>query len=645
MNTYIFRSTNSILVCLFMLFSIFRVEAQLKLPKLVSDGMVVQRNTEINIWGYADAGAPVMVSFLGKQKKVKTNEAGTWLTSFKTPNQAEASSITITSASETLTVDNVLVGDVYLCSGQSNMELPMSRVKPLYEEEIATANFPDIRYFEVPKIYDFSGPQLDLPGGKWVAVNSATIEDISAVAYFFSKEIHLDQNVPVGIINASLGGSPIESWLDYDALKSFPGAQASAQKFKSNSYRDSIATSDTKRQQDWYSKLNNADNGLKNNWKSGEFEISNWDSMQIPGYWAETNLGALNGVVWFTKTVNLPKELIGKAAHLEMGRIVDADSIFINGTFIGNTTYQYPPRRYEIPKGILKEKNQLVVRVINEQGRGGFVEDKDYEIRFEDTVIDLKGTWQYKLGALQEPLASPTFIRWKPTGLYNAMINPLLNYKIAGMLWYQGESNVSNADEYDELIKILVTDWRSKWGQGDTPFLLVQLANFLKSYEEPTESDWAKMRESQEAVLDLKNTAMAVLIDVGEWNDIHPLNKKDVGHRLALGAKKLVYHKDVVSSGPRFKSLKIEDNKAIVHYDLFNSSIQIQGAKPQGFAVAGADGKFYWAEAQVVGNTIVLTSEQVSKPVYVRYAWADNPDTANVFNTQGLPALPFRTDK
>jgi sialate O-acetylesterase len=336
---------------------------------------------------------------------------------------------------------------------------------------------------------------------------------------------------------------------------------------------------------------------------------------------------------------------VGGAAQLELGRIVDADSVFLNGQFIGNTTYQYPPRRYTVPHGILQKTNQLVIRIINERGMGGFVKDKAYELRLRDTVIDLKGKWHYKLGAELPELRPQTFIRWKPTGLYNAMIAPLVHYPLSGMLWYQGESNVDNAKEYDDLIELLVADWRKKWGGGEIPFLLVQLANFLPASAEPQESAWAEMREAQGAVLELGQTAMAVIMDVGEWNDIHPLNKQAVGHRLALGAKKLVYGKDVVFSGPKFRTQHIMGNRIKITFDLYGSQLRAQGDALTGFAIAGEDHKFYWADATIDGNSILLESKKVPRPLYVRYAWADNPDTANLYNTEGLPALPFRTDR
>ncbi len=618
---------------------------QIKLPELITDGMVLQRNEEFPLWGYANEGDKLTVVYKEKEYNTKANQDGIWKVKLKTGKAGGPYEITIKTSGESKTIENILVGDVYVTSGQSNMELPMYRVAPLYQDEIDTANYPNIRYFEVPKQYDFQGPKKDLPSGNWIQIDTTTISNISAVAYFFAKEIHTDLEVPVGIINSALGGSPIESWLDEDALKPYPNAYAEAQQYKNQSFIDSIQQSDRDRASNWYSDVNASDIGLQKNWKTKEEGFENWSTMNIPGYWADSDLGTVNGVVWFTKTFDIPISAASKKAKLELGRIVDADSVFINGKFIGNTTYQYPPRWYSIPAGVLEAgENRMTVRIINEQGRGGFVEDKPYELRLTDKTINLEGEWQYKLGAEMPNLRSQTFIRWKPTGLYNAMLNPLTQYPISGILWYQGESNVRNATEYDDLIKTMITDWRKKWNDKDLPFIAVQLANYLATSPEPTDSDWAVLRESQASILDLKNTALAVAIDVGEWNDIHPLNKQAVGHRLALGAKKLVYNQDVVYSGPQYKSHSIKDGKVYVKFKTFGSDLKVDGKELNGFAIAGEDGKFYWTDAKIDGDTVILNSDKVSNPKYIRYAWADNPDTANLYNEEGLPAIPFRTD-
>ena len=369
--------------------------------------------------------------------------------------------------------------------------------------------------------------------------------------------------------------------------------------------------------------------------------------MKIPGYWADTKVGFLNGVVWFRKKVNIPASVIEGKAKILLGRIVDADSVFINGKFIGNTTYLYPRRRYDIPAGILKEgENTIVIRVVNSFGRGGFVFDKPYQIQTETDTIDLKGEWKFKVGDIMPSLASQTFIRWKPMGLYNAMIAPLLNYKIKGVIWYQGESNAERPGEYLNLFTTMINDWRNKWNEGVFPFLFVQLPNFMDPKNEPSESDWALLREAQLKTLSLPNTGMAVTIDVGEWNDIHPVDKKDVGKRLALAAEKIAYGDgNVVYSGPIYKSMQIDDNKIIISFSNTGSGLLVKGGgELKYFSICGSDEKFVWAKAKIENNKVVVWSDDISNPVAVRYAWADNPEGANLFNNEGLPASPFRTD-
>ncbi len=369
--------------------------------------------------------------------------------------------------------------------------------------------------------------------------------------------------------------------------------------------------------------------------------------MEVPGYWADTKLGPVNGVVWFIKKVNIPSVMVGKKAKIILGRIVDADSVFINGKFVGTTSYQYPRRRYDIPPDLLKEgENTIAVRVISNIGKGGFVPDKPYEIVAGDTSINLKGEWKFKLGAKMEPLESQTFIRWMPEGLYNAMLAPLLNYRIKGVVWYQGESNVDRPIEYRKLFQALIRDWRAKWNEGNFPFLFVQLPNFMEAKSEPSESNWALLREAQLKALSLPNTGMAVTIDIGEWNDIHPVDKKDVGKRLALAAERIAYgDTNVIFSGPIYKSMKIQGKKVVLSFTNTGSGLTAKDdEKLGGFAIAGPDKHFIWAEAKIEDNKVIVWNDKIKNPIAVRYAWADDPDKADLYNKEGLPASPFRTD-
>ena len=611
--------------------------------------MVLQRDQNVRIWGWAENGAPVSVRFMDSTFHCKADGAGQWEISLPASAAGGPYEMQIFSG-DTITIRDIVYGDVWICSGQSNMELPMSRVSWVYGNEIANSENEFIRHFYVPRKYDFSGPQEDLSAGRWEKANPGNVPGFSAVAYFFAKELYDEYKVPVGIINTALGGSPAEAWMSGEAIKEFPMHYEVAQRFRDSSLRDSIIHGDRARIHAWYKLLRQRDEGYRdprNLWYDQDLNTSEWDRMDVPGYWSDTPLGAVNGVVWFRKQVSIPCSMAGKPAKLVMGRIVDADSVFVNAELVGSTSYQYPPRRYDIPSGLLSEgENSIVVRVISNMGRGGFVYDKPYRIFTGTDTLDLEGEWHYRLGAEMEPLAGEAFIRWKPTGLYNAMIAPLHHYRIRGVLWYQGEANAHDPVKYRELMQALIGDWRAHWMQGDFPFIFAQLHNFMKPADQPGESNWALARESQLRTLSVPNTGMAVTIDLGEWNDIHPLNKKDVGSRLALAARKVAYEEEgIVSSGPVYQSKKIDGDKIIMSFtDTGSGLIARGGGELKHFALAGADRKFVWASAYIKGDKVVVHSDKVPNPVAVRYAWADNPEGANLYNREGLPASPFRTD-
>ncbi|KAF2333711.1 sialate O-acetylesterase [Flavobacterium daemonense] len=618
------------------------IYSQIKLPRLISDGMVLQRDMPVKIWGWAQPNEKVEINFNKKKFQTTTSQDGNWVITLPSQKAGGPYEMTLT-ASNTIVLKNILFGDVWLCSGQSNMELPMDRVKDKYKEVIAKINNSQIRQFLVPDQYEFAKENTDFSSGEWKEANQANILNFSAVAYFFASEIYEKYKIPIGLINSALGGSPAESWLSADAIKKFPDYDAEYQKFKDGTLGAQIEANDRKISTDWYSDVNRQDEGLKKQWSKADLDDIDWPVMNIPGYWADHTLGNTNGAVWFRKEVNL-SNLKASSAKLILGRIVDADSVYVNGNFVGTTSYLYPPRKYSFDPKFLKEgKNEIAIRVINNSGRGGFVEDKPYQLVLDNDSIDLKGEWKYKLGVKMAPLPAPTFIRWKPVGLYNSMIAPLKNYAIKGVLWYQGESSTKKPQEYAALMQTLITSWRTEWKQGDFPFLYVQLTNFMEPKTEPAESNWAALRQQQKNTLAVPNTGMAVTIDLGEWNDIHPLNKYDVGKRLALQAEKLAYgEKNIVSSGPLFKSMEQKGNQLVLSFtDTGSGLIAQNNSSLKGFEVAGSDGKFVWASAIIEGNKIKVWNETIAKPVKVRYAWADNPTEANLYNKENLPASPF----
>jgi sialate O-acetylesterase len=616
------------------------MEAKIKLPTLVSDGMVLQRNQKLNVWGKADAGEKVEVKFLNKKYNTTADPTGNW--KIMLPEQ-KAGGPYIMTINE-ITLKDILIGDVWLASGQSNMELPMRRLTPLYADEIKNANNQNIRFFTVPQKYNFKSPQTELDGGKWEVTDPQTILNFSGVAYFFAKQLSEKNKVAVGIIHASLGGSPIQAWMDENSLKKYPEYLDEAQKWQNDELIKSTESNEQALSKAWYAELDQSDIGLNQHWENFDLNDSEWNTMNIPGSW-EDKEGSFEGTVWFRKEITLTKNQAGKAAFLNLGRIKDADVTYINGVKVGNVTYEYPPRWYNIPAGVLKEgKNVISVRVTNGSGKGQFIADKPYYLEIDGQKIDLKTEWKYKIGAKMEKMApGQTFIRWKPTGLYNAMINPLINYNIKGAIWYQGESNTGKPKEYGDLLTTMILDWRNKWNRKDMPFFTVQLANFMEPKTQPVESNWAELRDQQRQVsLKVPNTGLAVIIDLGEWNDIHPLNKKTVGDRLAFQALKVADKKNIIADGPVYQSMKVEGNKIILSFkpgtDDFENVSELKG-----FAIKAKDGNYQWAKAKIEGKKIIVWNDTVSNPVSVRYDWADNPD-GNLRNKSGLPASPFTTE-
>jgi sialate O-acetylesterase len=649
-----FRYASAILL-LTLLFIIPVAYATIKLPALVSNGMVLQRDARLKIWGWAAPGEKVTISFNGKKASAITGANGNWLVWLPAMKSGGPFTMKIKGSNEIVLTD-ILLGDVWFCSGQSNMVLPVERVKEKYPDEIPGANYPEIRNFFIPTLADVTRLHDDLPqGSQWLAATPQNVGGFGAASYFFAKDLYQKYHVPIGIINSSVGGTPVEAWISENGFKEFPNIESIIKNFKDTAYMHRVALKQaafaTARKNE---PLPDPDKGLTGAkpWYDTTYVAEGWHKFWLPGYWADQGVKGLNGVVWFRKEIDLPSSMAGKTAKLFVGRIVDADETYVNGIKVGATTYQYPPRRYEVPSGLLKAgKNIIVVRVTNTSGKGGFVPDKNYSLNADGQRVDLRGDWQYKVG--QVFMRSDgnydnggISMQNSATGLYNTMVAPAINYTIKGILWYQGESNTNQSAEYGKLLPTLIADWRNKWQQGDVPFLFVQLPNFMEVNYSPSESQWAELRESQRKTLVITNTAMAVAIDAGEWNDIHPLDKKDVGDRLALAAEHLAYgDKTVVYSGPSYQSYKIEGDKIILTFTNTGSGLTVKGGGDlYYFAVAGADKKYFWAKAAIDGNTVTVHSDRVKNPLYVRYAWADNPEGANLYNNEGLPASPFETD-
>lgn len=600
-------------------------QGRVRLPKLISDCMVLQRDVELDIWGWADPGTWVTVRLNGGYYETQTGDDGRWMVTL--PPQ-KAGGPYIMEVNEKV-IRDVLVGDVWLCSGQSNQETPIHRLVEMFPE-INVSNNHMIRHYKVPTQDSKEELQEEIAGNAvWHSAVASEIMNWTALAYFYALEAYEHTGVPQGMLVSSLGGSAIESWVSQEHLKEFPSLLLD---------REALAG------------LNEAlsDKG-EGKWNLPDCDDSDWKTMEMPGTWKENGLN-LRGTVWMRKDFDVPASMAGRHAKLSMGTLVHNDRVYVNGVFVGSTGYEYPPRRYQIPAGVLREgRNTIAVRLDAPQGNGEFIKDKPYEIIGDSAVIDLEGTWKYNIGTdLSEAASYEERLRNRQSagsGLYNGMIYPLRNYKVKGTIWYQGESNAGRAHEYGTLMTGLMTGWRELWNMPEMPFLLVQLPNFMQKQEQPSDSGWARIREAQ--LQTFKNdpySALAVTYDVGEWNDIHPLDKKTVARRLFLGARKIVYGEKVTASGPVYKDMKIDGNKIILTFTETGRGLMAEGGSLKHFAIAGADRKFVWADAVIKGNTVVVSSSRIDAPVAVRYAWSDNPEDANLCNKDGLLASPFRTD-
>ena len=616
----------------------------IKLPYLISDGMVLQRDQEVCIWGQVVSGARICLRFLGNNYETVPDDLGNWEICLNKLPAGGPHEMIIRCEGYEKRLKDIWVGDVYVLGGQSNMQITVTRTLDLFEEEVKDANIPAIREFVVPMVYDFHGPINELSGGSWDYANPASIYSFSAIGYFFAKALHDKYNIPVGLIQTALGGTPAEAWISEKTLMRFGRFQELLTMCKDDAYVNGTKQREEMRNNRWYHELYESDEGLhdqKASWYSEGIDDSFWGEILLPASFEDTELEAVRGTLWFRKEIMVPEHMAVGKAKLILGTIVDEDDTYLNGVMIGNTGYKYPPRRYTIPEGLLKPgKNILAVRAIMTENTGAFITDMPYLIKTQSGEIPLSGTWKYRIGAMTRPLAPTTSFQYRPTGVYNGMIYPLRKYAIRGVLWYQGESNTGYPYDYKDLFEGVIKDWRDNWNRV-LPFLYVQIANYCPWKQEPEVSGLARVREEQRKAMEVPNTGMAVTIDVGQYNDLHPWDKKSVGNRLALWAYKLIYGEDVICSGPIFDFMEVKGETIRLHFKYTGSGLVVKGDTLEGFDLSGADGVFRPACAVIMGDTVMVSSQSVKEPANVRYAWADNPDKANLYNREGLPASPF----
>ena len=511
-----------------------QTDAKVKLPALISDGMVLQREQPVKIWGTADAGESVSVTFMKKKYAATADNNGHWSVTLPSMKAGGPYLMRIND----IKLNDILIGDVWLCSGQSNMELPVSRVTDMFATEINEYSNERIRQIIIPKVYNFHAPQETLSATSWKPMTQENVMNFSALAYFFAKEMYEKTKVPVGIINSSWGGTPIEAWISEEGLKEFPIYINDKRLYEDDAYCAHIKKLEGESVYRWNLSLYRSDAGLheKTPWYASNYDDSNWQTVNMfSRTWGNDGLNPIAGSHWLRQNVEIPQTWNNKEVTLRLGCIIDADSVYVNGTFAGTTGYQYPPRIYRIPAGILKPGvNNITVRIISNGGQPEFVQEKPYKLICDDESINLKEEWKYRLGTPMPSAPNMMFFCYKPVCLYNTMIAPLQHYTLRGTVWYQGESNVSRRNEYATLLTAMMADWRRTFSQPELPFYIVELADYLSKEDISGRKAWAEMRlEQAKAAQTTPNAFLIRNNDLGEWNDIHPLDKKTLGRRVA----------------------------------------------------------------------------------------------------------------
>ena len=633
----------------------------LKLPAIFGSNMVLQRGVPVNVWGWTHPSQKVTVTFRGQSAEVQADFTGKWSAQLKPMVAGGPDEMGIYDESDEVVFSNVLVGDVWLCSGQSNMAYPMSKV-PKGEDALKGTNLDQIRLFKVP-FQATDEPRNDVRA-RWETSSMRSASMFSAVAFLFGRSIFESEKVPIGLVEATWGGSPVEAWMPRSTIWAEPSLRGLIDRYE-------LAKVQNRTKLEAYQRvrfkarrgyhLDPGNRGYVLGYSSERFDDREWPEIQVPGAW-ENRLPEMDidGAVWFRRVVNISTSYEGKSGTLNLGQIADYDTVYWNGQRIGSTpTNEDAPaekvREYRIPGRLVnKGENVLAVRIFNRAGQGGFIsEDQDPYVQFDGSPLrlSLAGSWRCKV----EQSLSPSTIKplempfgpghpHAPANLFNGMIAPIAPYAVTGFAWYQGESNADRAKQYETLLRRLILGWRNTFKQGDLPFLIVQLPNFRERQAEPGDATWAELREAQMKALTLPRVGLAVTIDLGNPSDIHPTNKQGVAERLAEAARQIAYFTTARGLPPVYDGFRREKGKFRILFRNTAGSMKTSDGQPvRGFAIAGADRKWFWAQASIEGEDIVVSHPLVPEPAAVRYAWADNPD-CNLVNRAGMPASPFRTD-
>ena len=615
-----------------------------RFAQLFSNHIVFQRDKPIKIWGYSEPNETIEVFFNAQKSTVLANSEGKWMVELPAMPAGGPHDIKVKNKEKEKTIGDVLIGEVWLCSGQSNMEWRVKQADGA-TDEIAKANYPQIRHFEVPHTVEFE-PQTDLKYGDWRVCSPQNVGEFTAVGYYFAKELYEKLNVPIGLIHSSWGGSQVEGWISKNAMQGSEVLQYYPPIMSKNWDEDAEHWRKNLIQKVYGNKNYNVQNVKSSNYLKKDYDYSKWLKVSLGGAFDWQGIWAFRGNYFLQKETELPQS-IKEESVLNFGSNNNKMDLYVNGKLIFSGKNE-KNISVKIPRNTWRQgKNSILVKISTDNNpvseAGIFGEALDFNIETAQSKIPLNNQNWNMCPVWDEPMQFAHLMNNVGTTLYNAMIAPLIPYSIQGAIWYQGESNADRAYQYRESFPLMIQNWRNDW-KDEFPFLFVQLSSYGSNQNSNQGSNWAELREAQTMTLQLPKTGMTVTTDIGNPNDIHPKNKKDVGKRLALNAMKVAYNNSKIIQSPMYKQVQFSKNKAVVTFENFGSSLIAKGSELKGFEIAGDDKKFYYAQAKIEENTIIVSSPNVNKPVSVRYGWSNAPIDANLFNQEGLPASPFRTD-
>ena len=609
------------------------------LANIFTDGVVLQRDLPIKFWGEADAHTKVEITFNNIKTEVTADATGNWDALYEPlPAGSGTLELIVAANGETEKVTDILMGDVWVCAGQSNMELPMIRTRRVNADEIATALNAEIREYHIPETYVFKAPRSAIPVSPWLQIEPGNTEKVTAVGYFFAKKLNAELGVPVGLVLTALGGTPIESWMSREILTDYPDLLKQTEPL-SPEYIKTVATRENELHAAYYEKINRYDRGYTEKWFDANFDDADWQPISLNQPWDEVDDLKATGVIWLRKTVIIDNP---QSADIILGTVSDADEVYVNGVKVGETGYKYPPRDYPVTN-LQRGENVIAIRVVANGGTGGFTFGKNRRLLFADgSELPLSENWKY-CRALACPSAPPqTFFRNSPTGNYNGMIAPLTKFPIKGVIWYQGETNAWTPAGYHEKFAAMITDWRRNWQLGDFPFIFAQLANWCPK---GGKMNWELLRDEQRKTLSVPNTRMVTTYDIGESDDLHPLDKKTVGERMANEALSLTYGKDIIATGPTLATITCADNEITVNFEQSDSKLTVdKDVLVKGFSIWVDEIEIpIAAQSNGEHGEVIIKTEHAAAVTHVSYAWMDDPD-ANLYNEAGLPTIPFKAE-